>query len=303
MECAKVLPSATTRHLFVTGIGLVAMLFVSNACSYEVVQQSIRLPIDDLSGHHRFMSGYVCRPSGVENPKLVIINHGSSTIASDRPWMPMASCYNEAVRWFMDRHYAVVQAWRLGYGPTGGPWTEGFAHCSASDYYEAGMETARQISAIVNYAVTLPGIDPNDVVVVGQSGGGWGAMAYDSLPHPHVSAVINMAGGRGGHYHGKDNSNCGADQLAGAVRLFAKASTTPMLWVYATNDSYFGPQLVDEMAAAYTSAGGKLQLYKAARYDSDGHSLFFGPNGSKIWGPWVKKYLENRHHAAVLSNR
>ena len=274
-------------------IGLAAMLLTSNAWSYETIEQSIRVPINDLSGQQRLMAGRVCRPSDVKRPKLVVINHGSSTIAADRPGLPLASCNNEAVRWFLDRHYAVVQVWRLGYGATGGPWTEGFAHCTAADYYKAGIETARQISAIVDYSVLLPGVDPNGVIVVGHSGGGWGSIAYDGFPHAHVSALINMAGGRGGHYRGRDNSNCGGDQLVGAARLFGKTASTPMLWIYADNDSYFGPRLAKQMAAAYASAGGKLRFVEAPSVGGDGHGLFFDDDGSTIWGPLVQSYLSD----------
>jgi dienelactone hydrolase len=299
MEFARVLPRTAMRSLLSGFAALIGMMFVYSACADDVIQQPIRVPIDDPSGHHRLMSGYICRPSGVENPKLVVINHGSSTIAADRSWTPLGSCNNEAVRWFMDRHYAVVQAWRLGYGPTGGTWTEGFVHCMTADYYKAGLETARQIEAIVDYAISLPGVDPNGVVVVGHSGGGWGAIAYDDLPHPHVSAIINMAGGRGGHYHAKADSNCGADQLVAAVRLFAKTSSTPMLWIYANNDSYFGPRLANEMAEAYVSAGGKLRIYESASESMDGHSLFFDTGGSKVWGPLIQHYLDDRRSATL----
>jgi dienelactone hydrolase len=155
------------------------------------------------------------------------------------------------------------------------------------------METARQIDAIVDYAVTLPDVDPHGVVVIGHSGGGWGTIADDSRPHPNVAAFINMAGGRGGHYHLKADSNCGADQLVEAVRLFAKTSSRRMLWIYADNDSFFGPRLVNKMASAYASAGGKLQIDKPHSHESDGHSLFFDIGGSQIWGPLVQKYLDS----------
>jgi dienelactone hydrolase len=228
------------------------------------------------------------------------MNHGSSTLVAQRRELPLASCNSEAVRWFLDRHYAVVQVLRLGYGPAGGPWTEGFAHCSTTDYYKAGLETARQIDAIVNYSMSLPRVDPNGVIVVGHSGGGWGVIAYNSLPHTHVSAVINMAGGRGGHYHLKADSNCGADQLVEAVRLFAKTSSIPMLWIYAKNDSYFGPRLAAEMAVAYAGGGGKLQFYQPVSDESDGHSLFYDSNGAKIWGPLFQKYLDGDRHLVSL---
>lgn len=268
-------------------------LVTGAARAYEPVEQAIAVPVVDLSGHRRVMRGRICRPADVDKPRLVIINHGSSTIASDRPQLPLMGCDDATVRWFMDRHYAVVQVWRLGYGGTGGPWTEGFDRCVAADYARAGMETARQIAAVVDYAVSLPQFDPAGVVVVGHSGGGWGTIAYDGLANPHVTAVINMAGGRGGHYHGKPDSNCGGEQLVDAVRRFARAGALPMLWIYAGNDSYFGPALAQKMAAGYAQAGGKLQFYQTAPYGPDGHALFYEQEGSKIWGPLVERYLHS----------
>ena len=73
--------------------------------------------------------------------------------------------------------------WR-GYGATGGDWAESYGGCAQADYVHAGLETARDIAATVDYATTLPGIRPDGAVVVGQSAGGWGAIAYDSQPHP-----------------------------------------------------------------------------------------------------------------------
>jgi len=73
-----------------------------------------------------------------------------------------------------------------------------------------------------------------------------------------------------------------------------------MLWIYAENDSYFGPKLANEMATAYASVGGKVQFYEPASHESDGHSLFFDPNGSKIWGPLFQQYLDGVHHPVTL---
>lgn len=214
----------------------------------------------------------------------------------------LAGCDSEAVSWFTARHYAVVLVLRLGYGATGGPWTESYEGCEHADYYKAGMETARQIGAMVDYVVTLPHVDPEGVVVVGQSAGGWGTIAYNSMPHPHVGAFINMAGGRGGHYHDRPDSNCKSDELVDAAAKFGKTSSTPMLWVYAGNDSYFNPQLAEQMAKAFVGAGGKLQAYGPSSYGSDGHKLFFGRDGSKIWGPLVQTYLADGGIASGTSN-
>jgi pimeloyl-ACP methyl ester carboxylesterase len=73
-------------------------------------------------------------------------------------------------------------------GDTGG--------CPHPDYVRGGLETARDIDAVVNYVAALAFVRHESAVVVGQSAGGWGAIAYDSVPHPKVAAFLVMAGER-----------------------------------------------------------------------------------------------------------
>lgn len=258
--------------------------------SVRTIEHSIEVPIADDAGKQWVMQGHLCRPPGTEKLQLVVINHGSPPKSSERPDMRLIGCDAEAVQWFIQRHYAVVTVLRLGYGSTGGPWTEGYGGCHDADYYKAGMETARQIDAIVNYAVSLPNVEPDNVIVVGQSAGGWGTIAYSSMPHPKVVALINMAGGRGGHQPGSSD-NCNSDKLAESAGQFGKTAKTPMLWIYTGNDSYFPPSIADPMLQAYLQAGGQARLDRPDSYGRDGHNLFMGPNGSQIWGPLVEKYL------------
>jgi len=271
---------------------IVFVALATNVCRAGDAGEPIQIPIDDPSGHAWSMQARLCRPEGVDTPRLVVINHGSPARATDRPTMTLASCDSEAARWFLRRHYAVLFALRLGYGATQGPWTEGYGRCEEADYYRSGLETARQLKAIVDFAVTLPSIDPKDVIVIGQSAGGWGTLAYDSIAHANVLAFINMAGGRGGHFHDKPGSNCRPEALVEAAAKFGKTATTPMLWVYSKNDSYFNPQLASAMYEAFTKAGGKADFASPASFDGDGHHLFFGRNGSDVWGPLVKTYID-----------
>jgi pimeloyl-ACP methyl ester carboxylesterase len=254
--------------------------------------QPIQIPIADLDGQQWTMQGRICRPQGVANPRLVVVNHGSPPRAADRPSMALTSCDSEAAQWFLQRHYAVVFALRLGYGATGGPWTEGFGGCDAADYYRSGLETARQIKTIVDFVVTGPGIDPHGLIVVGHSAGGWGTLAYDSIAHPNVAAFINMAGGRGGHFHDQPNSNCRPELLVAAAARFGRTAGTPMLWIYAGNDSFFNPDLAKAMYQSFSHAGGQAELVTPDAFDGDGHRLFFGHDGSDIWGPAVEAYLQ-----------
>jgi dienelactone hydrolase len=268
-------------------------VFVLNAQDSKLStrEDPIQVPIDDGAGHPWVMRGHICRPEGVDKPQLVVINHGLPANTADIPRVFAARCDSEAVQWFVQRRYAVVLVVRLGYGVTGGPWAEGFPDCESADYVKSGLEIARQMDAIVNYAITLANVDTHDVIVVGQSAGGLGTLAYNSMPHPNVSAFINMAGGLGAHLHMKTDQNCKSDQLIDAVARFGKTSTTPMLWIYADNDTYFDRELSTHMLDAFLGAGGQAQIYRPERFQREGHALFWGHGGSFVWGPAVEYYL------------
>lgn len=111
----------------------------------------------------------------------------------------------------------------------------------------AAHEGARDLDASLSYATALPYARSDRAVVVGQSAGGWATDGYDGLPHPHAAWLVSMAGGRGGHTKNIANNNCRPDQLIAAAGLLGRTATTPMLWVYAENDSFFDPALVRAM--------------------------------------------------------
>ena len=261
------------------------------AATIEMRDIAISIPIADKGGKSWAMTGHICQPVGVDHPRLVVINHGSPPNPSDRPSMKPESCDSEVPVWFAQHRFASVFVLRLGYGGTGGPWTEGYEHCGADDYARAGLETARQIDTIVQAVNTLDGFSHHGVVVVGQSAGGWGTIAYGSAGHTDVTALINMSGGRGGHYRNRPNSNCEPDHLADAAKIFGQTNTTPMLWVYSKNDSFFDPSISQKMASAFLGAGGHSTFVLTDPFGRDGHHLFFGRGGSAVWGPLFERYL------------
>ncbi len=257
----------------------------------DLREQLLSVPVTDAGGNVRQLKARLCFPGGDRPARLVVINHGSPPNSADRPRMKLGRCDQEASQWFLKRGYAVAFALRRGYGETGGAWGEDQGGCQHPDFVRAGLETARDIDAVVSDMTTLPGIQPDGVIVVGQSAGGWGTIAYDSVLHPKVSALVVMAGGRGGHHHDRPNENCRPDLLANSAGQFGKTSTTPMLWVYTANDSYFSPQIARTLWKAFTDAGGKATLEQPGPFGRDGHKLFFAPGGSRVWGPLVERYL------------
>jgi dienelactone hydrolase len=249
------------------------------------------VPMQDARGGDHLLYTRICRPQGDRPARLVVINHGSPPDRAARSTMQPPACDAEAVQWFLSRGYAVAAAMRRAHGKTGGYSDEESMNCSAEAYATAGREGARDADAVVTYAAALPFVQPDHVVVVGQSTGGWVSDAYDSLPHPKVTAIVSMAGGRGGHFRDTPNTNCRPDQLAAAAGLLGKTATTPMLWIYTENDSFFAPDLAKAMYDQFTAAGGKAAFHQLPAFAKDGHTLFFGKGGSAIWGPLIEAYI------------
>jgi len=255
---------------------------------------ALSVPVRNDDGSTTELVGRVCRPGTDAPAPVVVIAHGSPPSARGRPDETLADCDDQAPAWFTARGFVVVQTLRRGYGATGGDWAEGYGSCSRPDFYDAGLETARDIAATVDAATALPYAKPDGAMVVGQSAGAWGTLAYASQPHPKVVALVAMAPGRGGHRDGALNENCGADRLIAAAGRYGASSRASVLWVNTANDSYFDPDLVRAMQAAFTGSGGLLTAVHLGAYDNDGHRLFFGDGGSALWGPVVETYLKNR---------
>jgi pimeloyl-ACP methyl ester carboxylesterase len=137
-------------------------------------------------------------------------------------------------------------------------------------------------------------IVPKDVIVVGQSAGGWAAIALSSLNPSQVKAIIVFAAGRGGRVDNKPNNNCAPDKLVEATGEFGRTSRVPMLWIYIENDTFFGPPLSKRMHEAFTTAGGKAEYHVVAPFGGEGHFFIDSPDAVPIWAPLVTKFLDEQ---------
>lgn len=258
-------------------------------------EQTHWVPVRDDNGSTVLLFARICRPQQDTPARVVIINHGNPPNPRDRSGIRLSRCDGEAMKWFLARGYMVVEGLRRGYGESGGAWAEGYSGaCTAEEYAHAAREGGHDIDALIAYATSLPYARPDGVVVVGQSAGGWATDGYSSLPHPKVTALVSMAGGRGGHVSNQPNRNCRPDELARAAGLLGRTASTPMLWIFTKNDTYFAPDIAVAMHAAYTHSGAKAELIQLGPFAADGHTLFFGSGGSAIWGPLIERYLASR---------
>jgi dienelactone hydrolase len=242
----------------------------------------IRLGARDFS-----LAARVFRPAGSGPFPLVVINHGTPVSGNDARFTKLG--FSQGARWFVSRGFVVVVALRPGFGASDGPYMEPSGPCDDRDYVKDGRETAAVEAAIVESAATLPGVDPHRIVVVGQSAGGFGAIALADAPPPGVVGIVSFAGGRGGDDH--EHICSGAARLIGATATLGKANRLPQLWLVAANDHFFPPPLAHAMAEAYqTGSGPMIRFVDLPPFDGDGHKTF-GQADPSVWAPAVSAFL------------
>lgn len=243
----------------------------------------------------RFLRATVFRPAEPEQPSsvvvsrpVVVINHGTSESTRLAVAMPV---YYWLSRWFVERGYIVVLPQRRGHGATGGVLSEAIGNCANPDHFQSGLAAADDIAAVVRYFQKQPFVDSHNVVVAGISTGGWASLAYASRNPEGVRAVVNFAGGRGGHAGGLRNAICAEKRLIESVAHYGQSARIPTAWFYADNDSYFGPQLASAMAKAWMTSGGSAKLRVLPAYGEEGHNIADDRAGWDLWGGDLDAFL------------
>jgi len=238
-------------------------------------------------------------PSGEDKRRpLVVINHGTDEATRLSVSMPV---YYYLSRWFVDRGYVVVLPQRRGHGATGGPLAEAIGNCAHPDHYASGNVAADDIEAAVNYMTGQPFIARDGVIVVGVSTGGWASLALSARNLPQVQAIVNFAGGRGGHAYGELNAICDRAALLSAAHRYASHAQEPTIWFYARNDSYFGPKLAEDLARTWSNAGGSVEEHILPPYGNEGHSIADDRQGWDIWGSSLDSFLQRVRDEAPKS--
>jgi dienelactone hydrolase len=253
---------------------------------FTVEEGWLRVPID---GREFRLAVHVFRPNGAQPFPLVVIHHGTPVNIADARKEKLG--FSIASRWFAKQGYIVVVAQRPGFGESDGPYLEPSGPCSRRDYVHEGRETAAVESAIVRTASRLPGVDPAKIIVVGQSAGGFGAIALGDAPPPGVVGIISFAGGRGGDDH--EHICSGADRLAQAAATFGQTNQVPQLWLYAVNDHFFPPVVAHLLFDAY-KAGSKpaVRFVELPPFDGDGHKVL-GYADPTVWANPVAAFLSD----------
>jgi dienelactone hydrolase len=274
----------SASHCLVLALALLAPAFSYGAAGFH--QEEFRIPFTSGAGSYEAL---LVRPDEPGRFPLALVNHGSPRTGADRPNMTPLAMLPEAIE-FARRGWAAVVVMRRGYGGSNGGWAEDYGACNNPDYIAAASGAAADLKAATAYLVKRPDIDPSRMISVGVSAGGFATVALAADPPPGLVAAISFAGGRGSL---KPDEVCGGDRLVKAFHEMGGKSRVPMLWIYAENDHFFGPQLAQQLRQAFTSAGGKVEFIRAPAFGEDGHSLF-SRAGIPIWTGYVDSFLKEQ---------
>jgi len=285
--------AASPRPAAALALAMVLSLTVSLPAAAAPEQPREQRLLIALPGTTTMMRTRVVRPAGPGPFRLAVINHGTDEDPRARQDHVVAP-YKALVALLVRRGYAVAIPQRPGHGETGGAYAESAGGCQYPDFLGAANGTAKSIQAVIEHMTTQSDIRRERAVVVGHSAGAWGALGL-AARHPElVERVVNFAGGRGGRSYGIANQNCAPEFLIETARDLGRTTRVPTLWLYANNDSYFGPALVARMAEAFRAAGGPVELRMLPDVPEDGHYAIHSDVSAAVWLPIVDAFLRGR---------
>jgi len=221
----------------------------------------------------------VYRPAGKGPWPMVVLNHGQRDFG-DQKTQPRNQPL-ETARFFLDRGYLVVAPMRQGFSRS-----TGFYRFSC-DHEHYARRYAGDISAVVKHFVRTGEARPDQILVAGQSNGGFVLLGYaaeSAKDEFRPRAILNFAGGFNSN---RSDCNWRAGMIE-AARVFGASTRVPALWLYAEDDAIFPPSISQPYFAAYQEGhpDARFKLYPRG-----GHGMSNTRSGRQMWGPDVDAFL------------
>jgi dienelactone hydrolase len=234
----------------------------------------------------------VLRPRGAGPFAAVVLNHGVGLTEHERARESPALLLDTAAA-FAQRGYVVIMPLRRGFGASGGEFAEDPGMCASADYGRGERAAAADVLAAYTFARRLPYVDPQRMVLAGQSAGGVAALYAASQSPPGLAAVLAFAAGRGADPQ-HPGTPCGAERLAEVFAQVGRALRAPALVYYAENDLYFGPAASRAWFARLKAGGAPAEYVLQPPFGANGHFVFTDSAGAAQWLPAVERFL-SRH--------
>lgn len=240
------------------------------------------------------LEGFVVKRADLTGPlPVALITHGKSASLTDM-LSSRATDYAGSARDFARRGWLSVVVMRRGFGQSDGPMSVAVS-CDTTSFANFFSADADDLQGALEVVSKRPDADPDRAIAVGVSAGGASVMALAARNPKNLRGVISVSGGLRTPDCPKE------DILVNAFKDFGAASRVPAIWIYAKNDSLFGPELVARMQSSYLDGGGDVKLVMFEKHGNDGHSLFADATGRVRWLMEADGFL--RFHDLPASKR
>jgi dienelactone hydrolase len=227
-----------------------------------------------IDGEEYLLEGKLYHPqTGKKQYPLIVNTHGRH--GPNPPRNPnQLNGYKALNTALAERGYLVMMLVRRGYGNSQGPDSE-FLFTAA----ESGLAGAKDIQSAIEYMRKRPDVIKDKIVVMGQSQGGWVALASSTVSIEGVIGAVNISGAINfGQGKGHDFRSLVVEgYLEECSKIFGKSSKVPVLWIYSQNDNHF-PSTVKSWFSAFESNGGKGSLVMKPPYKYNGHMIVNEPS-------------------------
>lgn len=225
-----------------------------------------------IGGKEYLLEGNLYHPQTGKNQYPLIVmthgRHGANPIRNPRQF----GAYKALCTALAERGYLVMMLVRRGYGNSQGPDSE-FLYTAA----ESGLAGAQDIQNAVKYMRKRPDVLKDKIVVMGQSQGGWIALASSTVGIEGVIGAVNISGAINfGQGKGDTRSSEREYYLEECSKIFGKNAKVPVLWIYSENDNHL-PYTVKRWFSAFEANGGKGSLVIKPPYKYDGHMIVDEP--------------------------
>jgi dienelactone hydrolase len=229
-----------------------------------------------INGKAVRLEGFIVKRADLTGPlPIALITHGKSANLADMLAL-RASDYGPYARDLARRGYLSVVVMRRGFGQSDGPMPVTMT-CDSKTFTDFFSADADDLHGALEIAARRPDADPERAIAIGVSAGGAAVMALAARNPKNLRGVINVSGGL-------QTPDCPKeDVLVNAFKDYGASSRVPSIWVYAKNDSLFGPTLVDRMQSAYLDGGGDVKLVMFDKHGDDGHQIFAEAGGRVKW--------------------
>ncbi|HNX58427.1 MAG TPA: alpha/beta hydrolase, partial [Spirochaetota bacterium] len=181
--------------------------------------------------------------------------------------------YGELCSTLASRGYTVMMLVRRGYGNSEGADSE-----LKDTPYDSGMEATKDILSAVTYMKTNPYVNPDKIVVMGQSQGGWDAIAFSTLKDTGVLGTVNISGGVNYTDILADPLSTRYSKWIADCGKYGAINEMPTLWIYSPNDKAIPDIASQPMFQSFQDAGGKGTFIMKPPFGDNGHYLVGTPD-------------------------